>query len=125
VNIWLLPDPIGGYFDYSTAFTTPYVIIDFPLNKKTDGDFTKLFYTETQWIDFIERNLSSVNFKEKEQAYYHFMKYGLNKLYWPEYIFQAYVTHTSNVIWLTGFPDMPETLPHANDNYEQWRDGDD
>jgi hypothetical protein len=121
-EIWLvrlLPDPIGDYFDYSIAFTTPYVIIDFPLGKKTDGHFNQTFYSENQWVDFVERNLLSVNCKDKEKSYNYFMKYGLNKVYWPEYIFQAYVNHTANAIWLTGFPDKPESLPHANDNDEE------
>src|SRR3990167_408732 len=122
-EIWLvrlLPDPIGTYVDYSVAFTTPYVIIDYPLGRGMNTNLNKLFYAEKDWLDFIDRNLSSVKCKDMDQAYYYFMKYGLNKLYWPEYIFQAYVNHTSNAIWLTGFPDKPETLPHAGDNYEEF-----
>ena len=83
-----------------------------------NANFKKLFYVEKDWIDFIDRNLSLVKCKDMDQVYHYFMKYGLNKLYWSEYIFQAYVNHTSNVIWLTGFPDKPETLPHANNNNE-------
>jgi hypothetical protein len=49
-----------------------YVIIDFPLDKKTDGNFNQIFYSENQWVD--------------------------------------YVNHTSNAIWLTGFPDKPESI---------------
>lgn len=39
-------------------------------------------------------------------------------------IFQAYVNHTPNVIWLPGFPDKPETLPHAGDNYDELHESD-
>ena len=124
-EIWfvqLFSDPIGNHFDYSINFTTPYVIIDLPLGQKINGDFSKLFYKEKQWIDFIERNSPAVKCKSKEKSeiYNHFMKYGREKHYWPEYVFQAYVNHSSMAIWLTGFPDKPASLPHANDNYNDW-----
>lgn len=122
-EIWLvrlLPDPFGTYVDYSVAFTTPYVIVDYAFGRGMNTNVNKLFYAEKDWLHFIDRNLSSVKCKDMDQAYHYFMKYGLNKLYWPEYIFQAYVNHTSNAIWLTGFPDKPETLPHAGDNYEEF-----
>ncbi len=41
------------------------------------------------------------------------MKYGLNRRYWPEYIFTGYANYTANAVLLTGIPDLPETLPHA------------
>lgn len=122
-EIWLVrlfPDPFGTYVDYSVAFTTPYVIVDYAFGRGMNTNVNKLFYAEKDWLHFIDRNLSSFKCKDMDQAYHYFMKYGLNKLYWPEYIFQAYVNHTSNAIWLTGFPDKPETLPHAGDNYEDF-----
>jgi hypothetical protein len=76
--------------------------------------------SEKEWVEFVERNLSRLKYNDVQQAYFHFIKYGLNKFYWPEYIFQAYVNHKSNVIWLTGFPDKPESLPHADDNFKNW-----
>ncbi len=124
-EIWfvrLFSDPLSNYFDYSVAFTTPYVIINGHQGKKTTGNLTELMYPEKEWIAFIERNLEHSKYKEPQEAHYHFMKYGKNKHYWPEYIFLAYMNHTSNAIWLTGFPDKPETLPHANDNYEHWNE---
>src|SRR3990167_855351 len=118
----LLPDPTGSYCDYSVAFTTPYIIIDFPLGKAMPANFEELMYSEGEWIKFIERNLKNSKHKDEQQAFDYFMKHGLNKMYWPEYIFQAYVNHTPNMILLTGFPDRPETLPHANDNFDTWSD---
>ena len=118
-EIWfarILPDPLN-HFDYSVVFTTPYIIIDCPLGKEVKGDFRKLKYLEKEWVEFIERNLSRDKYKGMQNAYYHFMKYGLNQLYWPEYIFQAYVNFQPNAIWLTGFPDKPESLPHADAGY--------
>ena len=112
-EIWLvrlLPDPFGDA-DYSIAFTTPYVII------KAQPGMTRfnttIFYAEEEWFDFIKRSLSKMKVKDLEAAYHDFMKYGLNKHYWPEYISDGYVNNTENLIWLTGFPDKPETLPHS------------
>ena len=113
-EIWLvrlLSDPFG-YVDYSITFTTPYVIIKGSSEAKTFNLHS--FYTEDLWLEFIERNLASIKVKDPRIAYDHFMKYGLSKHYWPEYIFQAYVNHQENVIWLTGFPDRSETLPHSS-----------
>lgn len=101
----LLPDPTGSYYDYSVAFTTPYIIIDFPLGKAMPANFEELMYSEKEWINFIERNLKH---KDEQQAFDFFMKHGLNKMYWPEDMFQAYVNHTPNMILLTGFPDKSE-----------------
>lgn len=113
-EIWfvrLLPDPFE-IVDYSIAFTTPYVIIDMPHHSRI-ANKENLFYSEEKWIDFIERHLIDAKRKDGRLSYHDFMKYGLSKHYWPEYVFQAYVNHTENNIWLTGFPDKPETLPHS------------
>ena len=113
-EIWLvrlLSDPFG-YVDYSITFTTPYVIIKGSPEMKTF--ILNSFYAEEEWLEFIERNLARIKVKDPNAAYDHFMKYGLSKHYWPEYVFQAYVNHQGNVIWLTGFPDRAETLPHSS-----------
>jgi len=44
------------------------------------------------------------------------MKYGLSPNYWHEFIFLAYVNYRFNVVFLTGLPDVPESLPHASDD---------
>lgn len=122
-EIWLvrlLPDPTAGYGNFSVALTTPYVIINFPLGKSMPANFSELIYLEDEWIQFIERNIAKIKNKDKQQAYNHFMKYGLTKMYWPEYIFLSYVNHTPNMIWLTGFPDRPESLPHADNNHDKY-----
>jgi len=48
------------------------------------------------------------------------MKYGLNRNYWNEYIFQAYLNHTSSMITLTGYPDIGATRPHSPENEDLW-----
>jgi len=42
------------------------------------------------------------------------MKYGLDTHYWNEYIFQAYHHHQKEAIFLTGLPDVRDSLPHAS-----------
>jgi len=36
--------------------------------------------------------------------------------YWPEYVFEAYVNHESDVVYLTGFPDIESSRPHSRLN---------
>lgn len=122
-EIWfvrLLPDPTNQYCDYSVAFTSPYVIIDFPVGSKKPDNPRELMYSEDKWLKFIERNLSRTKHTDTQRAYEHFMKYGLTKFYWLEYIFEAYVNHTSDLVLLTGFPDVKASLPHADSRYERW-----
>jgi hypothetical protein len=116
-EIWfvrLLPDPFG-LVDYWVALTTPYVIVDLWSWAHHGHYDKKSFYGEQSWIDFIARNLSNIKISDRMKAYDHFMKYGLTKHYWLEYVFLAYVNHQENVVWLTGFPDRLETLPHSQE----------
>ncbi len=41
------------------------------------------------------------------------MKYGPSVNHWNEYIFCAYVGHCKEAVFLTGIPDIKESLPHA------------
>lgn len=105
-EIWyvrLFSDPFG-LLDYSVAFTTPYVIID---------TTNRCFYPENNWNSFIVQNMNKTNLKDQNKAYYNFMKYGLSKHYWLEYVFLSYANHREDAIWSTGYPDKPETLPHS------------
>ena len=47
------------------------------------------------------------------------MKYGLERNYWNEYIFEAYVNHQHDMILLTGFPDIPLSRPHSKESQER------
>ena len=44
------------------------------------------------------------------------MKFGLQTNYWPEYVFEGYVNHKSDVIFLRGLPDVAESRPHSSVN---------
>lgn len=113
-EIWyvrLLPDPFNN-LDFYITFTTPYVIIN-ALTHREIVNINELMYSEKDWLDYIERNLNKIKVQEPEKAYYLFMKYGLSKHYWLEYVFLAYINYQENMIRLTGFPDKAETLPHS------------
>ena len=49
-------------------------------------------------------------------AYEHHMKFGLARDYWTEFVFEAYVNHRSDVNFLKGLPDVPESRPHSSVN---------
>ena len=48
------------------------------------------------------------------------MKFGLNRHYWNEYIFEGYANHQDDMILLAGFPDIPLSRPHSDENSERF-----
>jgi hypothetical protein len=94
----------------SVVFTTPYCLI-------TPG--------KEEWTAFLHRTMVKTGLPispapgETGQtggypALEALMKYGLHPNYWHEFIFLAYYNHRHDVIFLTGLPDVPESLPHAS-----------
>lgn len=94
-------------FDHYVVFTTPYVVGELP------DKYRFLPGKEDSWLEFFERNFKRTGRRDKISAYEFLMKYGLNKTYWNEYVFLAYVTHQEDMISLAGFPDIPASLPHS------------
>jgi hypothetical protein len=41
------------------------------------------------------------------------MKYGPTGEYWNDFVFEAYVNHRKEAIFLAGLPDVPESRPHS------------
>ncbi len=83
------------------VFITPYVIEDYP---------------ERAFIDYMERELARMKanrLSRTDNARGHLMKYGLSLNHWNEYIFSAYTGHQHEAIFLTGIPDIRESLPHG------------
>jgi hypothetical protein len=74
------------------VFTTPYIV------KETSA---------SDWLAYFERTLAS------PEEYHRHMKYGPTRDYWNEYIMDAYLSDATEAIFLTGLPDVPESLPHA------------
>ena len=94
----LLPPLEPELATYHVAFTTPYVLIG---------------ATKKDWIDFLRRNMVGMKAYSEAEALHRLMKFGPRKNYWNEFVFLAYHHHQSNVIFLSGIPDLKSTLPHA------------
>ena len=110
-EIWfarVMPPPFEtGQFGYSVVLTTPYVVGE--LQDKSHF----LRGSEKGWLEYFERNLKKTGRGDKASAYEFLLKYGLDRTYWNEYVFLAYVNHQQDMILLAGFPDTPASLPHS------------
>ncbi len=95
----ILP-PVLAPFDYSVIFTTPYVLLS---------------PDKTRWEAYLKRTISHKKTKTTANSLENLMKQGLSDNYWNEYIFQAYVNHQPDVIYLKGLPDVSSTRPHHTD----------
>ena len=83
------------------VFNTPYVIRNYP---------------ERDFVGYLGRE--SARMKERkaprtEDAHGQLMKYGPDPNHWNEYIFCAFVGYQHEAIFLTGIPDIRQSLPHA------------
>ena len=109
-EIWyarVMPEPFPDLnYRYSLVFTTPYILVDINGNL---GSSAKC----DDWEAFFDRNLKTAGGKNKIRAYESFMKYGKNKYFWNEYIFEGYVNYQEDMIMLAGFPDKPLSMPHS------------
>jgi hypothetical protein len=95
----------------SVVFTTPYHLI-------APG--------KEEWAAFLHRTMARTGLPIRQQtadetgqadrypALEALMKYGLHPNYWHEFIFLAYYNHRHDVVFLTGLPDVPDSLPHAS-----------
>jgi hypothetical protein len=102
-GIWfvrLLPPPAPS-FPHHVAFTTPYVIV-------RPG--------EDEWGAYLRRTLPKVGGSDDRRAYETLMKFGLEPRTWPEYVFEGYVNHRHQAIFLAGLPDVAESRPHSRAN---------
>ena len=112
-QIWfvrLLPplSSSNGLCGHPVVFTTPYVIEDHP---------------EQAFVDYLQRELARMEANKPpktDDRHGHLMKYGPDPDHWPnhwnEYIFCAYAGYQHEAVFLTGIPDIRETLPHAAEN---------
>lgn len=96
----VLPPPLAGLEEH-VVFTTPYLLID-------PG--------EREWLAYFQRTLPDTTDDDRIAAYEHHMKFGPARDYWTEFVFEAYVNHRSDVIFLKGLPDVPESRPHSRVN---------
>jgi hypothetical protein len=90
----LLPPPFPGGKEH-VAFTTPYIVVH--------PDFS-------EWLAYFRRTFPApAGFADYEGH----MKYGPTREYWNNYVFEAYVNHQADAIYLAGLPDIPESRPHS------------
>jgi hypothetical protein len=98
-EIWyarVLPPPIPGSSEH-IVFTTPYVVLTPGLRK---------------WQAYFRRVLPDAPKQDHLDAYESHMKYGPTRRYWNDFVFEGYVNHRTEAIYLAGLPDVPESRPH-------------
>lgn len=93
----LLPPPVPGANEH-IVFTTPYQLI---------------LTGEDEWHAYFRRMLSDGPAEARISEYERLMKFGPNRNYWNEFVFEAYVNHRSDVIFLKGLPDIAASRPHS------------
>ncbi|MBC8392196.1 MAG: hypothetical protein H8E17_06500 [Deltaproteobacteria bacterium] len=112
-QIWfarVMPEPFPGLnFGYSVLLTTPYII-----SEMKNDNF--VLSSEESWLSFFKRTLEKIKIKDVKRAYAYLMKFGINRHYWNEYVFEAYVNHKDDMILLAGFPDIASSRPHSEEN---------
>lgn len=92
----LLPPLLPDLATYHVAFTTPYI-----LNGAAKRD----------WVQYLRRTMVGRNAPSEHEALRRVLKFGSRKNTWPEFVYHAYHYAESNAIFLSGIPDLRETLP--------------
>ena len=92
--IRLLPPPFPGGQE-RVVFTTPYVVVHPDLD---------------EWLAYFRRALPATGDIADYEGH---MKYGPTREYWNDYVFEAYVNHQADAIYVAGLPDVPESRPHS------------
>ena len=98
----VLPPPIPGGSEH-VVFTTPYILLQPGLR---------------DWQAYFCRTLPEAPQQARFDAHARHMKYGPTRMYWNDFVFEAYVNYRTEVIYLAGLPDVPESRPHSEVN--QW-----
>ena len=89
--------PLGHLGDYHVVFTTPYVLLG---------------ADRSDWTAYLKRSIPPDS-DDEIAAVHNFLKYGQDARTWSKYVLQGYHHHESDAIFLTGLPDVKESLPHA------------
>ncbi|MFZ4538094.1 hypothetical protein [Propionivibrio sp.] len=96
-----LVPPLANTADYSVMLTTPYRLV---------------MQSVQDWLCYFERHDIQSGKVGVETRLSRHMKYGKKPTYWSEYIFYGYCNYEPEVVFLTGFPDQPQTQPN-HDRY--------
>ncbi|MEE9383009.1 MAG: hypothetical protein V3V08_06295 [Nannocystaceae bacterium] len=95
----VLPPALPGIEEH-LVFTTPYVL----------GE------SASEWQAYFRRTLPDAPAEDRIARYEHLMKFGPARDYWTKFVFEAYLNHRSDVIFLKGLPDVAESRPHSSVN---------
>jgi len=101
----VLPLPIPGGSEH-VVFTTPYILLKSGLR---------------EWQAYFRRTLPEAPQQARLDAYERHMKYGPTRAYWNDFVFESYVSHRTEAIYLAGLPDIPESRPHSEVNSRRFR----
>jgi hypothetical protein len=93
----VLPPPISGGAEH-VVFTTPYMVLQPGLR---------------DWQAYFRRTLPEAPQQARLDAYARHMKHEPTRMYWNDFVFEAYVNHRTEVIYLAGLPDVSESRPHS------------
>lgn len=93
----VLPPPIHGSSEH-VVFTTPYIVL-----RPGPRD----------WLAYFSRAVPQM---ARRDDYERHMKYGPAREYWNDFVFEAYVNHRTDAIYLAGLPDVPASRPHSELN---------
>jgi len=101
----VLPPPIPGGSEH-VVFTTPYVLLKPGIH---------------EWQAYFRRTLPEAPQQVRLDAYERHMKCGPTRTYWNDFVFEGYVNHRTEAIYLAGLPDVPESRPHSEVNSRRVR----
>jgi hypothetical protein len=96
----VLPPPLPEIAEH-VILTTPYLLLE---------------PSEREWDAYFRRTLPDAPLQDRIARYEHHMKFGPTRNFWSEFVFEAYVSHRTDVIYLKGVPDVPESRPHSRAN---------
>ncbi|QDV05568.1 hypothetical protein Poly30_10660 [Planctomycetes bacterium Poly30] len=95
----VLPPPLPQLEEH-VVFTTPYRLL-------APG--------KVEWQAYFDRTLPEGPPANRLAAHRTLMKWGPAGNYWSEFVFEAYMNHRPEVIFLAGLPDVSSSRPHSPD----------
>ncbi len=69
------------------------------------------------WEEYFQRQRATAT-TGAEQSLREHLKYGKFPGYWMEFVFQAYSGYDGSMVLVTGVPDDPSSLPHADPKHK-------
>jgi hypothetical protein len=67
-----------------------------------------------EWQAYFQRICKQSPAQARAEECEQHLKHGPTLHYWNEYVFEGYVNHRHEAIFLAGFPDVPESRPQSD-----------